>query len=79
MTSDFTGFGFLQAALHPVSDIKRGYGLGLDSGMTPDIRRGYGFGDVAAPDIKRGYGLGGVAAPDATQHSIGTYVTLPQS
>lgn len=63
MTSDFTGFGFLQAALHPVSDIKRGYGLGGE----------------AVPDIKRGYGLGGAAMPDTTQHSAGTYMALPQS
>ncbi|MGI4939734.1 MAG: hypothetical protein ACRYHQ_04065 [Janthinobacterium lividum] len=63
MTSDFAGFDFLQAALHPVSDIKRGYGLG--SGMTPDIKRGYGLGDAAMPDT--------------TQHSAGAYMALPQS
>ncbi|MGI4801318.1 MAG: hypothetical protein ACRYG8_46305 [Janthinobacterium lividum] len=77
MTSDFAGFNFLQAAMSPVSDIRRGYGLGGTA--APDIRRGYGLGDVAAPDIRRGYGLGGVAAPDTTQHSTSTYMALPQS
>lgn len=76
MTSDFAGFNFLQAAMSPMSDIRRGYGTG--SMAAPDIRRGYGLGDTATPDIRRGYGLGGAAAPDTTQHTASTYMALPQ-
>ena len=65
MTSDFSGFNFLQAVLPaPADDIRRGYGLGHETPL--DI-------------IRRGYDLGGAATPDTTQHGTSTYLALPQS
>ena len=77
MSSDFAGFNFLQAAMHPMSDIRRGYGP--DGAAVPDIRRGYGPDGAAMPDIRRGYGPDGAAMPDTTQHTTNTYMALPQS
>ena len=38
MTSDFTGFNFLPSSMHPVAEIRRGYGTGSlalsDMGVT---------------------------------------------
>lgn len=70
MTSDFAGFNFLQAAMSPVSDIRRGYGLG--GSASPDIRRGYGQGGAATPD------MGSATTVDTTQHSTSMYLPLPQ-
>lgn len=78
MNNDFTGFGFLQAAMHPASDIRRGYGLGGEA--TPDLRRGYGLGGAATPDMSApAKAIGSAATVDTTQHSTSTYLALPQS
>ena len=66
MTSDFTGFGFLQSAMHLVSDIRRGYGLG--GAATPDL---------SAPATASA--IGSATTVDTTHHSASTYMPLPQS
>ncbi len=78
MTNNFTGFGFLQAALHPVSDVRRGFGLGGEA--TPDFKRGYGLNGAATPDMSApAKAIGSATTVDTTQHSTGTYMALPQS
>lgn len=41
MNSDFTGFNFLPSSMHPVADIRRGYGTGSltmsDSSMSGNV------------------------------------------
>lgn len=73
MTSDFTGFNFLQAAINPMSDIRRGYGQG--DAASPDIRRGYEMGGAATPAST----IGSASTVDTTQHTTSAYLALPQS
>lgn len=80
MARDFAGFNFLQAAMYPVSDIRRGYGLGGTA--APDARRGYGLGGAATPDMSAhvpGVAIGSATTVNTTQHSTSTYLALPQS
>ena len=64
MASDFTGFNFLSAAMHPVSDAKRGYAMG----------------SLAVPSTTGTASVvGSATSVDTTSHTTSIYMPVPHS